>query len=56
MTPVNDVLPFAPQIAGCCLFSLFDVMSWLILTFALLIAIAAIIYVVAKRDGLDRIG
>lgn len=56
MTPVNDVLPFAPQIAGCCLFSLFDVMPWLILTFALLIAIAAIVCLAAKRDRPDRIG
>jgi len=49
MNSANEMMPMAPQMMGCCSFGFFGLFAGLISLATPLIAVAAIVYLLAKR-------
>ena len=49
MNSANEMMPMAPQMMGCCAFGFFGLFAGLISLATPLIAVAAIVYLLAKR-------
>jgi len=49
MNTANEMMPMVPQMMGCCSFGFFGLFAGLISMATSLIAIAAIVYLLAKR-------
>lgn len=49
MNSANEMMPMVPQMMGCCSFGFFGLFAGLLSMATPLIAIAAIVYLLAKR-------
>lgn len=49
MNSANEMMPMAPQMMGCCSFGFFGLFAGLLSMATPLIAVAAIVYLIAKR-------
>ena len=49
MAPIEDMMPMAPQMMGCCYFNFFGAVSWMVSITTPRIAIGAIVYLLTKR-------